>query len=139
MFRSAALFFLAAAISLPAQSSLFGTWREPTGSTIEVTHCGGDACLKLASISPNAPTDKDAHNPNAALRMRPLKGLQIGTGFHLHGESSADGGKLYDPKTGKTYSGSIEAKGEKLQLRGYVGLKMFGKSETWTRVVGSSR
>jgi uncharacterized protein (DUF2147 family) len=123
------------AITSPAQagSSILGYWREPEGSVIRVERCGADLCLRLAAISRTAPARVDGHNPNPALRNRALCGLIIGTGFHTNTATQAEGGKLYDPKSGKTYSGSMAASGDHLDLRGYVGIKMFGRSETWTR------
>ena len=57
----------------------------------------------------------------------------IGQDFHLADVEHAEGGHLYDPKSGKTYRGSMTSTGDRLELRGYVGLKIFGRSETWSR------
>lgn len=127
--------FLAAAIlsaTALAQSPLHGFWSEPTGSTIQAYSCGSDLCLRLTSISPQAPVTTDTKNPDASLRSHPLCGLVIGKGFHLTG-NTAEGGELYDPKSGKTYKGTISREGDKLQLRGYIGIKLFGRTETWTK------
>ena len=114
-------------------SGILGDWREPTGSVIEIFRCGTDVCARTVSVSKKAPTQFDERNPNPAARKRPLCGLQIGHGFHLADPSHADSGKLYDPKSGKTYKGTVAADGNQLHLRGYVGIKAFGRSETWTR------
>ena len=60
--------------------------------------------------------------------------LTIGQGFQLTDPTHAEGGTLYDPKTGKTYRGAMKAEGDELDLRGYVGIKLFGESQTWKRV-----
>jgi uncharacterized protein (DUF2147 family) len=117
---------------------VLGYWREPTGSVIEIFNCGSDICAKMVAISPTADSQFDGNNPDPKLRTQPLCGLQIGYGFHLNDASHADGGKLYDPKSGKTYHGTLSADGDKLNLRGYVGIKAFGRSETWTRADHSS-
>ena len=114
-------------------SGVLGTWREPAGARIEVHACGNDVCLKLLKLSDNPPKTTDGNNPDQALRSRPLLGLEIGTGFHLADPSHAEGGMLYDPKSGKTYHGSMMSEGDLLKLRGYVGFKAFGRTETWTR------
>jgi uncharacterized protein (DUF2147 family) len=50
------------------------------------------------------------------------------------GGSEWNVGKLYDPKSGKEYKGRAKLEGEnKLVLRGYVLIPLFGRSETWTR------
>ena len=117
-----------------AQSpGILGTWREPTGSAIEIFKCNNDLCARLVAISKQASTQLDEKNPNPAARKRPLCGLQIGYGFHLTDPTHAEGGRLYDPKSGKTYHGAMTAEGNQLHLRGYIGFKAFGRSETWTR------
>lgn len=119
-------------------SGILGNWRNPTGSVVAVYGCGSDVCLKLIKLEKGAPGTVDENNPNAALRTRALCGLEIGRGFRPgDGGQSADGGSLYDPKSGKTYSGSLQVSGANtLKLRGYVGMKMFGRTEEWQRVSG---
>jgi uncharacterized protein (DUF2147 family) len=120
---------------------LEGNWSTPAGSVVQVYRCGPELCLKVAQVEKDATVSTDVNNPDAGLRARPLCGLEIGHGFRSGGEGKADGGKLYDPKSGKTYSGSMVAHGDELKLRGYVGVAMFGRTETWHRVgeVGACR
>jgi len=116
-----------------AQDGLLGQWTEPGGSTIAIYSCASGVCAKLIALSRHVHASTDVQNPDAALRQRPLCGLQIGSGFHPNGPNAADGGQLYDPKSGKTYSGSMASSGDTLKLRGYVGFKLFGRTELWTR------
>ncbi len=118
----------------PSPAGILGDWREPTGSVIEIFKCGTDICAKTVAIGPRAPSPLDIHNPDPKARTHALCGLQVGYGFHQSDPSHADGGKLYDPKSGKTYRGTMTAERNQLHLRGYVGFKAFGKTETWTRV-----
>lgn len=115
------------------EGGVFGNWSDPTGSVIQIYHCGADACARLIAISSKAPTRLDANNPNRALRSRPLCGLQIGSGFHLSGPGQAQGGWLYDPQSGRTYRGLMTRSGTILHLRGYIGFSIFGRTETWNR------
>jgi uncharacterized protein (DUF2147 family) len=131
---------LAAALLLCGQlaaqeSGVLGFWREPTGSVIHIDHCGPDICATLVFVRPNAPSRVDTHNPDPALHARSLCGLRIGQGFHIASPAKAEGGTLYDPKSGKTYRGAMSSTGDQLNLRGYVGLPIFGRSETWTRTI----
>lgn len=100
---------------------------------IHVAPCGSGICATLTALSKSAPSTVDDKNPDATLRTRPLCGLRIGDGFQGTGDK-AEGGHLYDPKSGKTYRGSMTAKANELDLRGYIGIKAFGRSETWTRL-----
>jgi uncharacterized protein (DUF2147 family) len=116
-------------------SGVLGDWQDPTGSVIHIERCGAQVCLWLVALSPSAPATTDIHNPDPALRSRALCGLKIGAGFTLRDPGHASGGSLYDPKTGKTYRGTINAvgnaEGTKLELRGYVGIPLFGATQTW--------
>jgi uncharacterized protein (DUF2147 family) len=137
-FRSALLASLLALLSTAAaaaqSSSLLGLWREAAGSILDIHTCGADLCATLASVSPGAPSRVDGNNPNAAQRSRPLCGLQIGWGFHPDGPSGAKDGMIYDPRTGSSYHATLVVKGDALELHSYVGLKIFGRTETFTRV-----
>jgi uncharacterized protein (DUF2147 family) len=46
------------------------------------------------------------------------------------------GGDILDPESGKVYSCSfqLEGDGTRLVLRGFIGLSLFGRSQTWRRV-----
>jgi len=53
------------------------------------------------------------------------------------GESNLwEDGEILDPKTGKIYhcSARLTDNGSKLQVRGYIGIALFGRSQTWLRV-----
>ena len=125
----------AAASPLSGTTGITGNWRTPTGSVIQVYPCGTAACLRLVAIEKTAPGTVDANNPDPALRSRSLCGVQIGSGFEpQEGNQSAEGGRIYDPHNGKTYSGSLALNGtDHLRLRGYIGSKLFGRTEEWTR------
>ena len=105
---------------------------------MKVYSCGDVVCLKILQVEKDAPGTEDRNNPDPKLQGRSLCGLEIGSGFHPEdGETKAEDGSLYDPKSGKTYSGSMTLDGQdKLKLHGYIGVKVFGRSETWTRVSG---
>ncbi|GIS08327.1 MAG: hypothetical protein CM15mP112_04390 [Flavobacteriales bacterium] len=77
---------------------------------------------------------KDPLNPNKDLRDRARLGMVMMTNFAYQKDNVWDGGTLYDPKTGKTYSGMITLKDKNiLDLRGYVGIALLGRTSTWTR------
>jgi len=128
-----AALFLLSLVAQGQNNGVLGNWTNPTGSTIQIYRCGANVCARLISIRKNAPSRVDRKNPSAVLRTRPLCGLEIGMNFHLANPSRAEGGQLYDPESGKTYSGTMTRDGNNLKLRGYIGLSLFGRTETWTQ------
>lgn len=127
------LLLAASARSQQPGAKLLGQWREPGGSVIRISPCGEALCLAIAGVRPDAPSAFDIHNPDASAHTRALCGLTIGRGFRATAADHAEGGELYDPKSGHTYHGEMTAEGDRLHLRGYVGVRLFGRSETWTR------
>ena len=72
--------------------------------------------------------------PNHSLRNRPIVGLQLMSDFEAAGKVQWGEGKIYDPESGKTYKCKITLTDPKrLEVRGYVGISLFGRTEIWTR------
>jgi uncharacterized protein (DUF2147 family) len=48
---------------------------------------------------------------------------------------SWENGTIYDPNSGKTYDCILKVKdnNQKLDIRGFVGMAMFGRTSTWSR------
>ena len=74
----------------------------------------------------------DKENPDEKKRNTPLIGLILLRGLEKDGDNEYDNGKIYDPKNGKTYSCKITHKGNTLDLRGFVGISLIGRTSTWT-------
>ncbi len=121
-------------LALPPDSPMLGNWITSDKSIVQVHTCEGDhLCVRIATIARKDVPRVDAMNPDAALRTRPLCGLEIGTGFTPDGLAAAKGGKIYDPDSGKTYSAQMQGSGDTLKLRGFVGVSLLGRTETWQR------
>jgi uncharacterized protein (DUF2147 family) len=76
----------------------------------------------------------DIRNPNPELRSRLAVGMEILKNFDYLGEGVWDNGTIYDPKSGRTYSCKMTLNGKNnLDIRGYVGISMLGRTESWTR------
>jgi len=128
-----AILFLAVALASQAQGyGVIGNWKTPLGSVIHFDHCGQQVCAWILVVSPTAPASTDIHNPDSSLRGRALCGLKIGTGFTLDRPTTANGGLLYDPKTGRTYHSRLAINGANLIVHGYYGVAFLSGSETWT-------
>lgn len=79
----------------------------------------------------------DIYNPNPALKGRFLKDVVFLWGFTFDTRKKRyEGGKVYDPDTGKTYDASmtLEEGGKVLRLRGFVGTPLLGRTARFERV-----
>lgn len=74
----------------------------------------------------------DEKNPDEKKRSQPVLGLLILKGFEKDGDTGYEDGTIYDPKNGKTYSCKIKFKGNTLDVRGYVGISLIGRTTVWT-------
>lgn len=76
----------------------------------------------------------DSKNPDDKLKKRPIMDLVILTGLTSDGKTKYVNGKIYDPKSGKTYSAKAElTNNNTLALRGFIGVSLVGRTDTWTR------
>jgi len=117
---------------------IVGKWENPSGEgRVEIYKKGDKFFGKLFWLKfPNneaGQPKKDIKNPDKALQSRNVQGLEILTNFDKDGNTYVDG-KIYDPKSGKTYSCKMTLKGDKLDIRGYVGVSLLGRTETWKRI-----
>jgi len=129
----------AAVVAAPqaqAQDAALGRWKAETkNGIVEISRCGDSICGRLLTSDHlrTDPTLKDVKNSNAALRDRPLKGLQILGGFKSNGKEWVDG-TIYNADDGKTYNAKVTPVGaDKLKVRGCVFVPLC-KTQTWTRV-----
>lgn len=49
-------------------------------------------------------------------------------------QNDFDDGTITDPKTGKTYKCSIKREENRLIVRGYLGISLIGRNQTWHKV-----
>jgi uncharacterized protein (DUF2147 family) len=111
-------------------------WTSDKAAKVEIAKCGGDYCGTFIWIKDdnqkNAPL-LDTKNADPTLRSRPLKGLVFLRKLHFDG-SKWTGGSVYDPEEGQDYNCTVSLTQDgQLELRGYVGLPMFGRSEYWKK------
>ena len=125
---------------------ILGIWyNQEKDARIQIFKCGEKCCGKVVWLKePNYPAGSkegtpgqpkvDHNNPDPALRTRTITGLQIMNDFVFAGDGLWKGGKLYDPETGKTYRGKMTLiSADQLNLKGYIGIPLFGRTDTWTR------
>ncbi|UPK68751.1 DUF2147 domain-containing protein [Chitinophaga filiformis] len=126
--------------SIFAQSAgdkILGTWlNEEKDGKIEIYKSGSKYFGKLVwgknMYEPDGSSRTDIKNPDPKLRSRKLQDLVLLTNF-TYDDGEWEGGKIYDPKSGKTYSCVMKFKGNILQIKGYIGITLLGRTTTWTK------
>ena len=124
-----------------AQSAdaVVGKWLNKGGDAhIQIFKKGKTYAGKLVWLeSPNDDAGKpkrDQNNPDSKLNNRPILGLEIMNGF-VFDDGTWEDGKIYDPKSGKTYSCKLSFDGaNKLNVRGFVGISILGRTDIWSRI-----
>src|SRR5689334_2014192 len=86
----------------------------------------------LKEPTENGAPKLDKNNPKDERKNQQIMGLVSLKEFEKDG-TTYDDGTVYDPQNGKTYDATITYKGNKLDLRGYVGISLFGRTTTWER------
>ena len=121
--------------------SPIGVWAtEKGGGHVKIVQCGDKLCGSLVWLK--EPLNKegkdkiDSENPDPALQSRKLLGLPLLDGFVSDGDQKVwSGGTIYNPDDGKTYSCKLTMQDPKtMQVRGYVGISLLGKTQIWKRV-----
>lgn len=137
----AAVFCLACGGSAFADSGADprGVWLTPGGNShVEIAPCGDKLCgrivwLKKPKNAKGLPL-RDARNAEKALRSRPILGLPLLTGFPQEPTDGVwDDGKIYSPKTGKTFRSEMEMNDrDTLKVSGCKWIRC--KSQIWKRL-----
>lgn len=131
--------FLSSWLLQAQETSALGIWLVgDKDAKVELYQNGEDLEGKLVWLK--EPLDSsgspklDLKNPDSNLRKQQILGLVFLKNFKkLKNENKWTGGTVYDAKSGKTYSGWIKLQDEKtIQLRGYVGISLFGRTDIWT-------
>ena len=133
---------LLSACALADTSSPVGVWRtidDRTGkerSIIVVTESAGVFEGKVEKIF-DQPGDDPKHLCNdceGERKGKPVIGMTILWGLKKDGDAYS-GGEILDPKNGKIYRAKMKLLegGTKLEVRGYIGVSLFGRSQTWLR------
>ena len=140
MFKHALL----ASAMLVASSSAFaadmkaedaaGVWETASGGYVQLYEEGDTWKGKIVG-SKSGKARYDKNNPDKAKRDQRLLGQDILKGLQYEGDKTYGGGTIYDPNNGKTYKAKATQTGpDTLDARGYIGISLVGKTQTWHRV-----
>ena len=135
---SIVLFFF---VTLFAQSqTVIGKWKtidDETGqakSIVEIYEKSGKIYGKVIEILDLEHKKSICSNCSGDDKNKPILGMTVIKGLLKEG-SQYTGGKILDPKNGKLYKCyiTLETK-DKLKVRGYIGISLFGRTQFWYRV-----
>ncbi|MBN9412951.1 MAG: DUF2147 domain-containing protein [Candidatus Paracaedimonas acanthamoebae] len=132
-------------VSTASENSIFGLWKtQDQRAKVKISSCPTNAeelCGIIVELrdpfDPETGEDKtDKLNSDPVLKNRKLLGLMNLTGFKTASQDPRHwtDGKIYSPREGETYSCEMSLiEPNTLEVRGYIGLPIFGKTQTWTR------
>lgn len=129
-----------AASSAPSPVGLWRYADKETGRTkadIRVTEQNGEliGVVEKPYPQPGDPPGRVCDKCPGDMKGHPFQGLRIMSGLHANGDRWT-GGTIVDAETGTVYKCSIKPlpDGQHVEVRGFVGISLFGRTETWTRV-----
>jgi uncharacterized protein (DUF2147 family) len=145
MIRSAIALTLAiSSWSAMAQMTPVGLWQTisdkdgKVSSEVRIAETAGVVSAKVEKIlRADAKPDAKCTECTDDRKGLPIVGLEIIRGLKkTEGKDVWEGGTVLDPDNGKDYRARITMieGGKKLEMRGYIGNPMFGRTVTWIRV-----
>jgi uncharacterized protein (DUF2147 family) len=135
------LMLLSGAASSQSHSpaGLWKTYSDRTGEAdglVRIVEENGEfQGIVEAVFSPPAPSAHPlCEQCSGELRNKPIVGMKILRGLRWDGEQYS-GGEILDPDEGRFYRCSMRVteSGRVLEVRGYVGISLFGRTQTWKR------
>lgn len=120
--------------------TVIGKWKtidDITGKEkgiVEIYEKNGKFYFKIIEIFEAQHKNRRCEKCSGEDKDKPYLGLVIIKGLKKCGDIY-EGGKVLDQKIGKTYRCKIYLEGkDKLIVRGYIGIPLIGRSQTWYRV-----
>lgn len=123
-------------------ASVAGRWKtidDETGterSIVAITEVNGELQGRIEKIFLRADEKPGAvcEACDGVHKNQPIVGLTFLWGLRRDGEEW-NSGAILDPKNGKVYNAklSLADGGQKLRVRGYIGMPMLGRTQVWLR------
>jgi len=124
------------------ESSPVGLWKNiddlsgKPRALIRITESNGTLQGRIEKLfrEPNEDANPKCDKCSDYRKDQPVVGMVILTGLKKDGDEY-NGGDILDPNNGKVYRSKLHLVdgGRKLNVRGYIGLPMLGRTQTWLR------
>ena len=122
--------------------AIVGVWKTGEGNAMVRIYKNGDkyqgkiVWLKEPNDPETGKPKQDKNHPDEANKTRALLGMINIWGFTYKENNLWDDGNIYDPKNGNTYSCTMKLQNaNSLEVRGYIGVSIIGRTDTWTKQV----
>ena len=133
---------LVSPLAMAQEGSPVGLWKtiddtsgKPT-ALIRITEQQGELQGKIEKLfrAPSEDQNPKCVSCTDARKDQPIVGMTIVSGLKKTGNEYT-GGEILDPKNGKVYKSKLTVRdgGKKVEVRGFVGVPMFGRSQVWLR------
>ena len=140
---AAAVLSLVANLAM-AQASPAGLWKtiddetKAEKSLVRVSDTGGVFSAVIEKLLDPAKQDAKCDKCSDERKDKPVMGMTILRDVKKSGSDAElwDGGEILDPNNGKVYKVRMKPVdgGKKMEVRGYIGMPMLGRTQTWIRV-----
>lgn len=139
---AAALGLAAPVLRADPGTSPVGLWKNIDDETkqpkalIRVTEQDGVISGRIEKILTEK-TDAICDKCTDDRKDKPVQGMTIVNGMRRNADQAGlfDSGEILDPNNGKVYRSQMRLTdaGRKLEVRGYIGVPLFGRTQTWLR------
>ncbi len=131
---------LAALAAHATEFSPVGLWRTfddedgQAASLVRIDTLDGMLEGRVVRILPRPghPLDARCDECSGARKGQPVTGMVILWGMKRDGDEYS-GGQILDPHNGRIYRCKMKVKSNTLEVRGYLGFSLFGRTQTWVR------
>jgi uncharacterized protein (DUF2147 family) len=127
-----------------AQATPVGLWKtiDDDGKTekslVRISEANGVLSGRIVKILVPADANAVCDMCTDERKGQPVQGMEILRNIRQNADNKGlwDGGEVMDPNKGETYKARLKPidGGRKLEMRGYIGAPMFGRTQTWIRV-----
>jgi uncharacterized protein (DUF2147 family) len=137
------LALVAAAGSVLAQSTPVGLWKtiddetKAEKSQVRISDAGGVLSGKVEKIAEASKQESKCDKCTDERKDKPVLGMVIIRNAKADADKEHwEGGDILDPNNGKVYKLRLKPidGGKKLEVRGFIGMALLGRTQTWMRV-----
>lgn len=131
-------------VAIAEPPSPVGVWKtinESSGKAealVKIVEVNGELRGSIAKLyqEPNEDQNPHCEKCSGERKNAPILGMTILFGLHRSDDGNWTGGEILDPNNGDTYHATLAVAPDNhsLSMRGYIGVPLFGRSQTWLRV-----